>query len=406
MPAVRADSRITLHPLRSRPDNGEWITGRMQTGTFVALSEPAHHVVRLLGQGLALAEVLEQLKARYGPDSDLPALIGFVEHLADYGFVAAVDGHILHTPIPRPTFPAITPRRARWALHPAGPYLLLALLAGAAVALLADPRLLPSYRDLLISSYASISVAAMFATGWSILFLHELGHLLAARATGVPARMSLGTRLQFLVAQTDISGIELAPRRHRLTAYLAGLTVNLAVASLAVLAAAGLPPRSAVAEALALIAVMALVPIPFQCMVFMRTDVYFVLQDLTNCRDLYGQGRAYARYCLRRARAGLRPGKARPEDPSRRLPGPERRAVHVYTVVQVVGTALCLGFLLAVTLPADIALLTHAGKRAVTGHTLPERADGAVVLLFLGGVHVLWARTKWRSLRAARSLSG
>ncbi len=50
-------------------------------------------------------------------------------------------------------------------------------------------------------------IAVDAAIGWVLIALHELGHLATARAAGAPARISLGTRLQFLVAQTDVSGV-------------------------------------------------------------------------------------------------------------------------------------------------------------------------------------------------------
>nr|WP_199822725.1 hypothetical protein [Streptomyces sp. NRRL WC-3744] len=81
--------------------------------------------------------------------------------------------------------------------------------------------------------------------------------------------MRLGTRLQFLVVQTDISGIELAPRRHRLTAYPAGIATNLAFASafaLATLAVDRTPRRI-----LAALALLSLVLGTALCLVFLAT---------------------------------------------------------------------------------------------------------------------------------------
>jgi hypothetical protein len=136
-------------------------------------------------------------------------------------------------------------------------------------------------------------------------------------------------------------------------------------------------------------------------MVFTRTDLYFVLQDLTGCRDLYGDGLAYARYAFRRAvRPSRRAGTA---DPSTRLPPHERRAVRLYSVVLVAGTAACLAFMAAVTLPVDIALLVAAARGIGPGHGLAGNADSAAVLIVLGGINVLWLVTWWRNRRNRRS---
>ncbi|MFB9722435.1 hypothetical protein [Planobispora longispora] len=76
-----------------------------------------------------------------------------------------------------------------------------------------------------------------------------------------------------------------------------------------------------------------------QFLIFMRTDVYFVLQDVTGCRDPYGDASAYARHLARRVlrrpsddplpRAS-RPGSRRLRRVRRlrRLPGERETASH------------------------------------------------------------------------------
>ncbi|MEV7284010.1 hypothetical protein AB0O01_05490 [Streptomyces sp. NPDC093252] len=387
-------SRIRLHELAARPDGAEWIVGRPATGTFVAVPEAGKRALELLGEGLSTGEAARRLEHETGHDLDVA---DFVDALVELGFVAEVDGRAVPLPEPpRPTLPGIRPARVRWTLSPLLPLLVVLLVTAALV--VRPEGVSVSYRALLWSEHGSLVLAFGAASGWALLLLHELAHLVTARATGVPARMRLGTRLQFLVMQTDISGIELAPRRHRMTAYLAGIGVNLAVSAGAALAAGAVDGTAR--RVLAALTVLALLPLPFQLMVFMRTDLYFVLQDLTRCRDLYGDGRAYARYAARRL---LRPGHRAP-DPSRALPAHERRAVRIYSVLLVAGTALCLAFLVTVTLPADLALLTRAAGRLCAGDRgAAQRLDAAAVLVALGGVHVLWARTWWRGRRGRRA---
>jgi hypothetical protein len=402
-----ASVRIRLHDLDSRRDGDEWIVGRMSTGCFVALPDIGKRALDLLGQGLSAAEVSARLKSRTGEDIDVP---DFVEGLLGLGFVAEVDGRAVPSPPPpRPSLPRIRPRHVRWALSPVLPVLVGVLVAAAVTAQLTGPGVTLNHRTLLWSPHGSLVILVAATVGWTLLLLHECAHLITARATGVPGRIRLGTRLQFLVMQTDISGIELASRRHRLTAYLAGIATNLSVASLAILLATTTQPSTTEHRLLAALTLLALAPLPFQCMVFMRTDLYFVLQDLTRCRDLYGDGAAYARYTARRwwHRAVGRGGGPPEEDPSRGLPAHERRAVRAYSVVLVVGTALCLAFLVTVTLPADIILLARAVAVLGPGHTVLENLDAAAVLLVLGGLHLLWARTWWRGRRArARARAG
>ncbi|MFG2800224.1 hypothetical protein [Streptomyces pseudovenezuelae] len=390
-------NRVRLHALDSRPDGDEWIVGRRATGRFVALPEVGKQALDLLDQGLTPAEVGARLRTRTGDDIDVP---DFVEALLGLGFVAEVDGRAIdQEPPPAPTLAWIRPRHVRRLLSPVVPVAVALLIA---VTVLTRPPVPLDYRTLLWSSHGSAVIALGAGVGWSLLLLHECAHLLTARATGVAGRIRLGTRLQFLVLQTDISGIELAPRRHRLTAYLAGIATNLTAASLAALAAGattGTPRR-----VLAAVALLALLPLPFQLLVFMRTDLYFVLQDLTGCRDLFGDGVAYTRYRARRLlpRRGRRTDEP---DPSLGLPAHERRAVRGYSVVLVVGTALCLAFFAAVTLPADLTLFARAVVKSGAGPSAWDRLDGITVVVALGALHALWLRTWWRGRGLRRTPS-
>ncbi|MCP9990982.1 hypothetical protein LUX09_11515 [Streptomyces albogriseolus] len=202
-----------------RRDRDEWIVGRMATRTFVALPSAGALAVRLLGEGLSVARTQERLRADTGEEFDIA---DFVADLAALGFVARIDDRPLPDPAPpRASLPWLRPRHVRFALHPVLPVAVAVLTAAAVATLLLRPGLLPGYRALLWSPHGSVVLLSGAAAGWTLLLAHELAHLVTARAAGVPGRMRLGTRLQFLVMQTDISGIELAPRRHRLTAYLA-----------------------------------------------------------------------------------------------------------------------------------------------------------------------------------------
>jgi putative peptide zinc metalloprotease protein len=396
-PKIWDGTRIRLHELASRPDGEEVIVGRPATGDFVALPAVGARAIELLGQNLTAGEARRVLVEETGADLDI---CDFVSDLTALGFVAEVDGVLLPSTAPPPaTFPWLTPRLAAWSLRPIVPMALGTVVAAAVIVLAGRPQLMPGYHDLLWSPYGSLVLLVMFSVGWPLLLLHETAHLIVARAAGVPARIELGTRLQFLVMQTDMSGIEVAPRRHRLTAYLAGITVNLTIAATGVLALAATSPHAPAHGALAILVLLALIPLPFEGMIFMRTDVYFVLQDLTGCRDLFGDGRAYVHYL---ARSVLSRGKPRLPDPSRQMAPAQRHAVRVYSAVLLTGTVLCLAVLAMVTAPADLTMLVHAVRRIGPGHSSRERLDGLAVLLFLGGPQTLWARTRWRQHRARK----
>jgi hypothetical protein len=386
-------SRVELHLLQQRRDGDEYIVGRVDTGDFIALPEIGAQAITLLAGGMTVGAASHELNDRFGTDLDLVDLLA---GLVDVGFVAEVDGRPVPSPPPiEPTFPRLHPRHVAWTLHPALHAMVgLVVLAGLLLAVAgAGAGWLPTPADLLWSDRGSLVLLGQSAIAWVSLLAHELAHLATARAAAIPARMGFGTRLQFLVAQTDVTGIWIAPRRVRLTVYLAGMAVELviatgALAGIAVVGAGG--AGGTASDILSVVVVTQLLALATQCMVFMRTDLYFVLQDVTRSRNLYGDGAAYVLYLARRAI------RQRPLDPSRALPSHERRAVRAYAVLLAIGTVACLAAFAAYTLPITLTLLGRALTAAITGPGWSSRLDGLVVLSLLATVQALWCRAWWR----------
>ncbi|MFC4586283.1 hypothetical protein [Sphaerisporangium corydalis] len=185
-----------------------------------------------------------------------------------------------------------------------------------------------------------------------------------------------------------------------LTVYLAGMAMDAVSCSAALVLSAVLGGH----PVLSLIALTSITMLATQFLVFMRTDVYFLLQDLTGCRNMYRDASAYFRHLALRALA--RPSR----DPLAALPRRERRSLRGYTVLLVAGTTACLGVAFTVTLPATLTLLAQA-TTALTSPTDPlATLDAATVILSIAAFQALWAHTWWRRhaprLRRARLRRG
>ena len=390
--AITGTSRVRLRPLSARREPDGWVIGRQETGDFIAVPDVAHRVITLLGQDSTVNEVAATLRAETGTRF---AVTDFVAELDELGFVASVDS--LARPdrtAARPSLPWLRPAHVRWLLHPAVPVVVAGFAIATALVLVLRPALLPSYHVLVWDRHAGLVLAADAAIGWTLVLLHELGHLTSARAVGAPARITFGTRLQFLVAQTDVSGVWSAPRRSRMTVYLAGIAVNVCVAGTCLLVLALASPSGVVRSLLAVAVAEALLTLPTQCMVFMRTDLYFVLQDLTRCANLYADGSVYLRYLGRRILQRVMPGRELPADPSGSYPPAQRRAVRGYSVILLAGTVICLGIEFVVSLPALVVLLVRASSEI--GVTLVATLDGCAALAILIAWQALWAVSWWR----------
>jgi putative peptide zinc metalloprotease protein len=383
-------TRVQLRPLSVRQDGDHWVLGRVETGEFISASATAYRAITLLGTGMAVSEATQRLFAETGIRY---AVANLVSELDGLGFVASIDGVTTHdSPLPQPSLRWLRPEHVRWTLHPLLPWAIGVLGTAGSIMLVLHHALIPGYRALVWNPHAGLVIAVNAAIAWVIIALHEFAHLATARAVGVPARISLSTRLQFLAAQTDVTGIWAAPRRTRLTVYLAGMAVNVAIASACVLVLGLASPVGLTRGLIATAGLESAIMLPPQLLVFMRTDVYFVIQDLSGCCNLYADATARIRYIAQRALGRV---DRISSDPASALSPRERRAVRAYAWLLVFGTVASLCAALIITLPAIFSLLARAIGEAVTGSP-GQVIDGATAIVIVGGFEIVWARSWWR----------
>jgi hypothetical protein len=175
-----------------------------------------------------------------------------------------------------------------------------------------------------------------------------------------------------------------------MTVYLAGMGMDVSIVGACLLVVVLAGPHGLTRQLLCVAGAETLLALPAQFMIFMRTDIYFVLQDLTGCANLYADGTAYLRHLARR---GTRRGGGANPDPTQDYPPQQRHAVRLYSTVLLIGTAGCLGVEFAVSLPALIALIARATVELGVG--VLSTLDGAVLITVLLTWQVVWCARWW-----------
>lgn len=403
------DSRVEFFALRTRAeDDGSIVVGRADTGDFVSLPELGAVIIHELDSGARIAEVEQNLSAR-GAEIDVADL---VRQLGEFGFVRAVDG------IPDPDAPAARPAslpwlracHVRWLFTWQAYAVYLLVVATAAAALIVQPHVRPRYGDIFFSGSTSVVLAGSTALFLVIVALHEFAHLASARASGVPARISFGTRLYWLAAQTDVSGMWAASPGERLRTYLAGMCMDLVFGSALVLERAVRVASGTLDHVIAAEIVFILIGIAAQFQLFTRTDIYFVAAHLLRARNLFEDATVQVIHTLR-SLIGEIPGT----HPLAELPDRERRVVRAYSLVMVLGTLTVLTVLAVYVLPALVILLARGAHRLAEGisySNFPLALDGGATLVVEGGgellvvVLILRSRMPWINSLRARLQSG
>ncbi|MEH2292440.1 hypothetical protein [Nostoc sp.] len=109
------------------------------------------------------------------------------------------------------------------------------LISLALLAIAFDPALIPSWEAYFFPENTTLMILVLTVLDCVILFLHEMAHLVAARALGVSCRMGISNRMWMLVAETDMTGIWGVPRNQRYLPFLAGTLLDMVSAAILIL---------------------------------------------------------------------------------------------------------------------------------------------------------------------------
>lgn len=340
-----------------RQADGAFVTiGRLDTAVFLTLPVEALEILDDLASGKSVGEARQAYAARYGEEADVGDLLSQLEKR---GFV--LPPHASGHSEADSRFPAIPGLQKfhfewipqRWAELAFGRTALaiyaLITFAGLAAAFW-KPEILPGRNALLETENLTafslfVSFCAVFTT-----FLHELGHVVGARAAGISSRVGFGNRLWILVAETDMTGVWSLPPHRRFLPILAGPIVDLVSAAMVLLllfarATGWLELGGTAIRALQASFWIYLLRLLWQCYFFLRTDFYFVLATATGCRNLMGDTEDYLRAVW--ARLWRRPTNV---DQSH-IPRRELGVIHFYAWVWGLGRAVFFGVLLLVQIP-------------------------------------------------------
>ncbi|MEU6723603.1 hypothetical protein ABZ917_07840 [Nonomuraea wenchangensis] len=364
---------VRLRPLTVVEEGDEALVGDPATGTFVAMPAVGGVLISALLRGASAEEAAAEAQAFAGEPVDLPS---FVATLAELGFLDdrpdAERRAVRTAPIQMRRWIAGVSRRvarpffgrAAWAC-----YLALALFCLAVF--VTSPSLFPSpERDAFLLDDVGLSVLLLMPFVLVSTALHEGGHWLAARAIGVRSRFGVDRRMMLLVLETDLSQLWTVPRRLRHGPLLGGIAVDVVVLSL-LLAARLLilhgvwSPAPAVDATLAVWVFVKLAGLLWQCMVFLRTDLYAVLVNALGCRDLW----RVKTLLLRRAFGRLTPAQAAELVAA----GPtDIRAGRWFRWVWLAGFAGVLAWFVFFVLPVVAAALAWTADRLVLGPFEPR----------------------------------
>ncbi|SFD45253.1 hypothetical protein SAMN05216238_101404 [Lentibacillus persicus] len=291
------NTTLTLHPLQIHPDRKHYIVEDSLSGDYYEMPQVCIDAIELLNKGKTLGEIETALIHDYPEEA--VELIPFAEQLVELGLVKEIDGEQVGQKKKNHA-----PSGLEWVPVRAGTFFFNAITVKLywvffvvnIIFVVWNPWLLPSYADIFLFDSMMMSMAAYLIISLVLIIIHESGHILATRAHGLPANLEIGHRLFLVVFETDLTPAwKLTPKqRNRL--YFAGMSFEQVILFIAFCFILFVPFEDALYIGIMKLVVFDLfVKFIYQCCFYMKTDMYYAVENLSGCYNLMERGKAFLR---------------------------------------------------------------------------------------------------------------
>ncbi|ASK64062.1 peptidase [Virgibacillus phasianinus] len=288
-------SQLILYPLTIRQDKKHYIVEESLSGEFFEMPKVCIDAIQLINQGESLAVIEQHLIQTY-PDDDIN-LVEFAEQLLALGLIKEVDGEAI-----RVIKKSQSPKGFMWIPSWVGQLLFNKITSKLFVAVICinillaiiHPGLLPEYQDIFLFDSMMLNVLMYMAITLVLIVIHEFGHILAVRSYNLPAKLEIGNRLLFIVFETDLSPAWKLKPQQRNRLYTAGMCFDQMMLFIAFVITLSFPEGHALLIGISGIVTLDIViKIIYQCCFYMKTDLYYLVENITGCYNLMENGRQY-----------------------------------------------------------------------------------------------------------------
>jgi len=374
IPSISLNSQIQIHPLSQQVENGVVIVGR--EGKFLELPLAGIEFINWLNDGLTLNEAKLRFEAKFNPFPEAD-LLAFIQTFNTSGFIASVDGQIIpiqHTL--RPTHSDFVSKTWAKRLFSTPVLITWFIMVIPAIGIWVNtPQFWPRYQNYFWIEHNFIIILVGILLWLGRMGMHEVAHLVAARAKGIRATITWTQRVGFMpMSQTIMHDIWTVPRQARLLPLAAGLMLDmfqLAIViyllffqSLNLIALSSLTINFL--EHLLLIIVLAATA---QFRLFSRMDGYFIFSSLFGQRNLQADTYQWVKSKFYKAVSFTPPTNG-------------MKFVYIYAVITIIWGGFFVGEFLLIRLPIKFRLIWESFVKINSGSTIStlDFADGVTVL--------------------------
>jgi putative peptide zinc metalloprotease protein len=348
---ITLQSYLSLVAIEFRKDKKHYIVEDLETGEFYEMPEVCIEAIKLIENGMMIGEIEDNLKMRF-PNEDVD-LLDFAQQLFDMDLIDKIDGvKVDKKEIEKESlgFLWISSKVGKFFFNKFSLLLYVGLFIVSLGLLIAKPSLLPNYQDVFISDVMVLNLITFMGVTFSLVLVHEFGHILAMRAYNFPTKLGVGHRLLLVVLETDMTSVWRLPSKDRNVLYLAGMCFDTVILFIALVSKYAFPNSSGFFLSLITLAAYdVFVRIIYQCCVYMKTDLYYVFENVSGVHNLMENAQQMIRNRLPFLKSTLQKDEI--------FIG-EKNIVFTYSIFYFIGVTVTLALMTIFYIP----VLLHAAK--------------------------------------------
>jgi putative peptide zinc metalloprotease protein len=370
---ITLESILKLHPLDIRKDKRHYIVHDFVTTDFFEMNEVCIAAINQIKEGIQLGEIERKLKSQF-PQEEIN-LLEFAEQLVELKIVGEIDGNLIEineSNRDKLGFTQISSKLGMLFFNKPIKFFYKILFLLNILLFIFNPHLFPHYKDVFIFGYMFQNVLAWIVMGGILVLLHEMGHILAIRSYDLPTKLEVGHRLFMVVLETDLSLGWKLPLKDRISLYLSGLSFDNIILFFALITQLLFPDSSNIVQSImAFVVLDVVIRSIYQCCVFMKTDLYYVLENVTGCHNLMENAKDYFNKAF----------KLKEKNTTTTVFEGEQKVVFLYGVLYFLGVILSITIFLFYYLPQLVYMIIRVVPGLLNPITSPFFWDSLMVIL-------------------------
>jgi putative peptide zinc metalloprotease protein len=293
------DSIVVFVAHEIHEDKKKYILEDKHSGDFYEMPLPAIDAIKSLSERKTINETEALLIDKY-PEEEID-MKDFITQLIEMDLLTQIDEEVLQV------VPAKKKKRGflwidrdfagRFFKSSSKKFYIFSFFCSILLMIL-NPSSIPYYKDLFWSDIMLLNILLFSVLSIVLVLIHEAGHVLAARSLGISVNLGIGHRLFFPVLESDVSEVWKLGGRDRNRVYLAGINFDIAILFLSLFFQNFLlydDPKGMLYTITAMMNFNIVLRLIYQCCFYMKTDLYFVVENITGQYNLMEEAKGFLR---------------------------------------------------------------------------------------------------------------